>query len=35
MGVKRPWNIVNMPVYSLATYVDDQLNMNVCTYVTA
>ena len=35
MGVKRPWNIVNMPVYSLATYIDDHVNMNICTYVTA
>ncbi|WP_424963453.1 flavin reductase [Ekhidna sp.] len=35
MGVKRPWNIVDMPVYSLATYADDQVNMNICTYVTA
>ena len=35
MGLKRPWNIVNIPVYSLATYVDDQVNMNICTYVTA
>lgn len=35
MGVKRPWNIVNMPVYSLATYTDGQVNMNICTYVTA
>lgn len=35
MGVKRPWNIVNMPVYSLATYDGDQVNMNICTYVTA
>ncbi|WP_420316316.1 flavin reductase [Ekhidna sp.] len=35
MGVKRPWNIVDMPVYSMATYDDDQVNMNICTYVTA
>ena len=35
MGVKRPWNIVDMPVYSLATYHDDQVNMNICTYVSA
>ncbi|MEP0986610.1 flavin reductase [Ekhidna sp.] len=35
MGVKRPWNIVNVPVYSLATYDRGQVNMNICTYVTA
>mgnify|MGYP001793724973 CR=1 FL=1 len=35
MGVKRPWNIVDMPVYSLATYDDEKVNMNICTYVTA
>lgn len=35
MGVKRPWNIVNMPIYSLATYEGDKVNMNICTYVTA
>jgi flavin reductase (DIM6/NTAB) family NADH-FMN oxidoreductase RutF len=35
MGAKRPWYIVDMPVYSLATYDDDKVNMNICTYVTA
>jgi len=35
MGLKRPWNIVNMPVYSLATYSEERVNMNICTYVTA
>ena len=35
MGVKRPWNIVDMPVYSLATYHKGQVNMNICTYVSA
>lgn len=35
MGLKRPWNIVDVPVYSLATYKDGQVNMNICTYVTA
>ncbi|MBC6425872.1 MAG: flavin reductase [Ekhidna sp.] len=33
--MKRPWNIVNMPVYSLATYNEDEVNMNICTYVSA
>lgn len=35
MGMKRPWNIVDMPVYSLATYSNEQANMNICTYVSA
>ncbi|WP_436515394.1 flavin reductase [Ekhidna sp. To15] len=35
MGLKRPWNIVDVPVYSLATYDGDRVNMNICTYVTA
>ena len=33
--MKRPWNIPDMPVYSLATYDNHILNMNICTYVTA
>lgn len=33
--MRRPWNIVDQPVYSLATYVDADFNMNICTYVTA
>lgn len=34
--MKRPWNIISPPVYSLVTYdVDGKLNMNVCTYVTS
>jgi len=33
--MRRPWNIVNQPVYSLATYKDGKLNMNVATYVTS
>ncbi len=35
MGVKRPWNIVDMPVYSLVTFHAGQVNMNICTYVSA
>lgn len=36
MGVRRPWNIVDMPIYSLATTnPDGTVNMNICTYVTA
>jgi len=33
--MKRPWNIVDMPVYSLATYQAGVVNMNICTYVSA
>ncbi len=33
--MRRPWNIIDSPIYSLVTYEDDQLNMNICTYVTA
>lgn len=33
--MKKPWNITNLPVYSLATYEEDKVNMNICTYVSA
>ena len=33
--MKKPWNIINLPVYSLATYNGDQMNMNICTYVSS
>lgn len=33
--MKRPWNLANIPVYSLATYQGDEVNMNICTYVSA
>ena len=33
--MKRPWNLANVPVYSLATYDRDSVNMNICTYVSA
>ena len=33
--MRRPWNLIDSPVYSLATYLDSQVNMNICTYVTA
>jgi flavin reductase (DIM6/NTAB) family NADH-FMN oxidoreductase RutF len=33
--MKRPWNLPNIPVYSFATYEGDQVNMNICTYVSA
>ncbi len=31
--MQKPWNIPNIPVYSLATYADGRSNMNICTYV--
>ncbi len=33
--MKRPWNLANIPVYSLATYYGEKVNMNFCTYVSA
>jgi flavin reductase (DIM6/NTAB) family NADH-FMN oxidoreductase RutF len=33
--MRRPWNLIDSPVYSLATYAEGQVNMNICTYVTA
>ena len=32
--MRRPWNMINIPVYSLATYDNGNVNMNICTYVT-
>lgn len=32
--MRKPWNAVNVPVYSLLTKGDDGCNMNICTYVT-
>ncbi|MDZ7604329.1 MAG: flavin reductase [Cyclobacteriaceae bacterium] len=33
--MNRPWNLSNIPVYSLATYDGQKVNMNICTYVSA
>jgi flavin reductase (DIM6/NTAB) family NADH-FMN oxidoreductase RutF len=33
--MKRPWNLANIPVYSLATYHGEKVNMNICTFVSA
>ena len=34
--MKRPWNIINPPLYSLVTYDKNNLiNMNICSYVSA
>mgnify|MGYP001418179379 CR=1 FL=1 len=33
--MRRPWNITNLPVYSLVTFDSMMnLNMNICTYVS-
>lgn len=31
---KRPWNRVDMPVYSISAQKGDEANMNIITYVT-
>jgi flavin reductase (DIM6/NTAB) family NADH-FMN oxidoreductase RutF len=33
--MKKPWNLINVPIYSLATYQDGAVNMNICSYVSA
>ena len=34
--MRRPWNIINQPVYSLLSEdSSDKINMNICTYVSA
>ncbi len=34
--MKRPWNIIDSPIYSLQTTdKNGKVNMNICTYVTA
>jgi len=34
--MKRPWNIISPPIYSLVTHDEnDKLNMNICSYVSA
>jgi hypothetical protein len=33
--MKRPWNIPDLPVYSIASVDKGKVNMNICTYVTA
>ena len=32
--MRRPWNNVNFPVYSLSTKSEQTFNMNICTYVS-
>lgn len=33
--MKKPWNLPDLPVYSLATQGEKGFNMNICTYVSA
>lgn len=33
--MQKPWNLINLPVYSLATSTNDKANFNICTYVSA
>ena len=33
--MKRPWNLINLPVYSLASGFHAEPNYNICTYVSA
>jgi len=33
--MKKPWNLPDLPVYSLATAGENGFNMNICTYVSA
>lgn len=33
--MKKPWNVPDLPVYSLMTECDGRVNMNICTYVSA
>lgn len=33
--MKRPWNLINVPVYSVSSRKGNITNMNICTYVSA
>jgi flavin reductase (DIM6/NTAB) family NADH-FMN oxidoreductase RutF len=33
--MKRPWNRVNLPVYSISSKHAEQENMHICTYVSS
>jgi len=33
--MKRPWNRINLPVYSVSSKHNDEHNMHICTYVSA
>lgn len=32
---KKPWNRINLPVYSVSSRFDNMYNMNICTYTSA
>ena len=33
--MKKPWNLVNVPIYSVSSMNQGVVNMNICTYVSA
>ena len=33
--MKRPWNRVDLPVYSISSTFQDEENMHICTYVSS
>lgn len=33
--MKKPWNLIDVPIYSVSSKQGDIVNMNICTYVTA
>lgn len=33
--MKRPWNRVDLPIYSVSSYNEQEANMHICTYVSA
>lgn len=33
--MKRPWNRVDLPIYSVSSYNGQEANMHICTYVSA
>jgi len=35
MTRKKPWNRINLPVYSISSKFDTTYNMNICTYTSA
>ncbi|MES2773692.1 MAG: flavin reductase [Bacteroidota bacterium] len=35
MTKKKPWNRVNLPVYSISSKTETNENMHICTYVSA
>lgn len=35
MTKKKPWNRINLPVYSISCKAGELCNMNICTYVSA